>query len=76
MSQPNLESASSLPSVINKKSVLDVYTIMLIIALVSLLMGCVFLYLEIKEYGGFGEIKGPLVFNMPTLTDLNPSYWV
>lgn len=76
MSQPNLESASSLPTVINKKSVLDVYTVMLIIALVSLLMGCVFLYLEIKEYGGFGAIKGPLALNLPTLTDLNPSYWV
>lgn len=75
MSQPNLESAS-LPSVINKKSVLDVYTIMLIVALVSLLMGCIFLWLEISEYGGFGAIKGPLVFNTPTLTDLNPSYWV
>ena len=60
MSQPSLESASVVPSVINKKPVLDVYTVMLIVALVSLLMGCLFLYLEIKEYGGFGAIKGPV----------------
>ncbi len=60
MSQPSFESASVVPSVINKKPVLDVYTVMLIVALVSLLMGCLFLYLEIKEYGGFGAIKGPI----------------
>ncbi len=59
MSQPNLESAS-IPSVINKKPVLDVYTVMLIVALVSLLMACLFLWLEIGEYGGYGAIKGPL----------------
>jgi len=60
MSQPSFESASVVPSVINKKPILDVYTVMLIVALVSLLMGCLFLYLEIKEYGGFGAIKGPV----------------
>lgn len=59
MSQPSFESAS-VPSVINKKPVLNVYTVMLIVALMSLLMACLFLYLEIKEYGGFGAIKGPV----------------
>lgn len=59
MSQPSLESAS-VPSVINKKGVLDVYTVMLIVALVCLLMGCLFLWLEIGEYGGYGAIKGPV----------------
>ncbi len=59
MSQPSLEQAS-VPSVINKRGVLDVYTVMLIVALVSLLMACLFLYLEINEYGGFGNIKGPV----------------
>ena len=47
MSQPSLESAS-VPSFIHKKPVLDVYTVMLIVALVSLLMACLFLYLEIN----------------------------
>lgn len=60
MSQPSLESASVVPSIINKKPVLDVYTVMLIVALVSLLMACLFLWLEISEYGGFGSVKGPL----------------
>ena len=33
---------------------------MLIVALVSLLMGCLFLWLESSEYGGYGAIKGPV----------------
>jgi hypothetical protein len=33
---------------------------MLLIALVSLLAAALFLYLEIREYGGFGNVKGPL----------------
>ena len=67
MSQPSLESVSPVPSVISKKPVLDVYTVMLIVALVSLLMGCLFLYLEINEYGGFGAIKGPVaMISSPT----------
>ena len=74
MSQPSLESAS-IPSVINKKPVLYVYTIMLIVALVSLLMGCVFLCLEIKEYGGFGAIKGSFAMISNPLTKLVPEYW-
>ncbi len=60
MSQPSLESGNVVPSIINKKPVLDVYTVMLIVALVSLLMACLFLWLEIGEYGGFGSVKGPL----------------
>lgn len=59
MSQPSFESGS-VPSVINKKPVLDVYTVMLIVALVCLLMGCLFLFLEIREYGGFGSVKRPI----------------
>ncbi len=71
MSQPSFESVS-MPSVINKKPVLDVYTVMLIVALVSLLMGCLFLWLEIKEYGGWGAIKGPLAMAGNALK----SHWV
>mgnify|MGYP001401770227 CR=1 FL=1 len=59
MSQPDLESVS-IPSVINKKPRYDVYFVMLVIALVALLMGCVFLLLEIYAYGGPGAIKGAL----------------
>jgi hypothetical protein len=56
MSQPSFESVSS-PTVLKKKSALNIYTVLLIIALVSLLLGCVFLWLEISEYGGFGAYK-------------------
>ena len=69
MSQPSFESAS-VPSVITKKGVLDVYTVMLIIALVCLLMGCLFLWLEIGEYGGFGAIKGPVAMMTIPLSNL------
>jgi uncharacterized BrkB/YihY/UPF0761 family membrane protein len=47
MSQPNLESAS-IPTVLAKKPQLNVYTVMLIVALLSLIFACVFLWLEIK----------------------------
>lgn len=59
MSQPDLESVS-IPSVINKKPQYNVYFVILVISLVALLMGCLFLYLEIRAYGGFGQIKGAL----------------
>ena len=75
MSQPSLESVSPVPSVISKKPVLDVYTVMLIVALVSLLMACLFLYLEINEYGGFGQIKGPVAMITNPIGNL-PGHWV
>ena len=56
MSQPSSESDSNISSVMTKKATLDIYTIMLIVALVSLLMACMFLALEINEYGGFGAV--------------------
>lgn len=57
MSQPNLESVST-PSILSKKPQLNVYTVMLIVSLVSLLLACLFLYLELREYGGWGAVKG------------------
>ncbi len=74
MSQPNLESASA-PSVITKKPLLNIYTVLLIIALVSLLMGCLFLYLEIREYGGIGAIKGPLAMLVDPASGLFTQHW-
>jgi hypothetical protein len=58
MSQPSFE-ASPAPTVLTKRSAWNVYTVMLLIALVSLLAAALFLYLEIREYGGFGNVKGP-----------------
>lgn len=57
MSQPSFESAS--PTVLTKKSAWNIYTVMLLLALLSLVLAMAFLYLEIREYGGFGVFKGP-----------------
>lgn len=57
MSQPDLESVS-VPSIINKKPQYNIYFMLLVVALLSLLMACLFLYLEIRSYGGFGAFRG------------------
>ena len=49
MSQPSLESVS-VPSIVTKKPQLTVYTMMLIVALISLLITILFLFLEWKAY--------------------------
>ena len=69
MSQLNLESAST-PSVLNKKPQLNIYTVLLIIALVSLIMACLFLYLEIREFGGFGAIGGRVAMATDAITSI------
>jgi hypothetical protein len=58
MSQPSFE-ASPAPTVLTKRSAWTVWTVMLLIALVCLLISALLLYLEIREYGGFGNVKGP-----------------
>ena len=58
MSQPSFESVNA-PSVLQKKSSWNIYTVLLLIALLALLIANILLYLEIKEYGGWGSIKGP-----------------
>ena len=57
MSQPSFESVS--PSVLTKRSPWNIYTVMLLMALVALVLAMLFLYLEIRAYGGFGAFKGP-----------------
>ncbi len=57
MSQPSFESGS--PSVLTKRSAWNIYTVMLLMAWGALLMTMLFLYLEIRMYGGFGAFKGP-----------------
>jgi hypothetical protein len=41
-----------------RKPKTSIYTMLLVIALVALLVGCLFLYLEIRRFGGFGAIRG------------------
>jgi len=72
MSQPNLESVSA-PSVLKKKPQLNIYTVLLIIALVSLLVACTLLWLELDAYGGFGAIKGRISMLGDSLRELSPT---
>ncbi len=74
MSQPSLESDST-PTVLNKKPQLNVYVVMLIVSLLALLLACLFLYLEIKEHGGFGAIKGRVSAITTPLDAVAPSFW-
>ena len=59
MSQPSFESASPAPTVLTRRSPWNVFTAMLLVAFICLLLAAIFLYLEIREYGGFGNVKGP-----------------
>jgi hypothetical protein len=47
--------------VLAKKSAWNIYTVLLLISLFALMMSTLFLFLELREYGGFGAIKGPLL---------------
>ncbi|MGD9634876.1 MAG: hypothetical protein AB7G28_19880 [Pirellulales bacterium] len=42
----------------SRKPKTSIYTLLLIISLVALLTGCIFLWLEIKRFGGFGTVRG------------------
>ena len=75
MSQPNLESVSP-PSVVAKKPQLNVYTVMLIVALLSLMLACLFLWLEISEYGGWGAYRGRIMSVTRPVVDFARSMWV
>jgi uncharacterized membrane protein len=42
------------------KAKMTIYFALLIISLVAMLIGCLFMYLEIRRYGGFGTIRGTI----------------
>ena len=44
------------PAAPGRKPKTSIYTVMLLIALVSLLIGCLILWLEIKQLGGWGSV--------------------
>jgi hypothetical protein len=73
MSQPDFESVS-VPSVVVKKPQLTIYTVLLVIALVSLLLACLFLYLEIRAYGGFGAAQGRIAAVSQPIADA-AAFW-
>lgn len=49
-----------------RKPKTSIYTLFLVIALVALLTGCIFLWLEIKRFGGFGTVRGTVQVAQPT----------
>jgi hypothetical protein len=72
MSQPSFESSS--PTVLTRKSAWNIYTVMLLLALLWLLLAMVFLYLEINEYGGFGAVGGPQAARGAVMSSLAPGF--
>jgi hypothetical protein len=40
------------------KAKMTIYFALLLISLVAMLLACLFMYLEIRRFGGFGVIKG------------------
>lgn len=44
--------------IVSPKPKMTVYYALLIIALVAMLVACLFLYLEVRRFGGFGTVPG------------------
>jgi hypothetical protein len=44
--------------VVAPKPRMTIYYALLIIALMAMLMACLFMYLEIRRFGGFGAVSG------------------
>jgi hypothetical protein len=57
MAQPDFVSTPTL-RVVAPKPRMTIYYALLIIALVAMLTACLFLFLEIRRFGGFGAIPG------------------
>lgn len=66
MSQPDLSSANP-PGVLVQKPKTSIYTMLLLVALLALLLGCLFLFLEINQYGGLGAVKGKVSMGLQPL---------
>jgi uncharacterized membrane protein len=52
------------------KPKMTIYYALLIIALCAMLTACLFMYLEIKRFGGFGVVKGRVSSVQRTTTTL------
>lgn len=51
MATPTIRSAAP-------KAKMTIYFALLIIALIAMLFACLFLYLEVRRFGGFGAVSG------------------
>ena len=69
MSQPDLTSANP-PGVIKPKPKTSIYTMLLLVSLLCLLLGVIFLWLEVNQYGGLFNVKGTLS-SLPAFAQLN-----
>jgi hypothetical protein len=49
---------------------------MLLISLICLLIAALLLYLEIREYGGFGNVKGPTALLRSPTVSATAAPWV
>lgn len=53
------------------KPKMNIYYALLIIALCAMLTACLFMFLEIKRFGGFGAVKGKVSsFSRPAMMQL------
>jgi hypothetical protein len=52
------------------KPKMTIYYALLIIALCAMLTACLFMFLEIKRFGGFGTVKGKLSSTRPAISSL------
>jgi hypothetical protein len=57
MAQPDFGTTPTL-RVVAPKPRMTIYYALLIIALVAMLTACLFMYLEIRRFGGFGAVPG------------------
>jgi len=57
MADPELITAPPL-RVVAPKPKMTIYYALLIIALIAMLTACLFFYLEIRRFGGFGTVQG------------------
>jgi hypothetical protein len=49
---------------------MTIYYALLIIALCAMLTACLFMFLEIKRFGGFGTVKGKVTSVQPAMPTL------
>jgi hypothetical protein len=52
------------------KPKMTIYYALLIIALCAMLTACLFMFLEIKRFGGFGAVKGKVSSARPAISTL------
>jgi hypothetical protein len=73
MAQPDMMTAPPVLRSAAPKAKMTVYFAMLIISLIAMLMACLFLYLEIRRFGGFGAVPGRVSMVAPKAGTMLPA---